>query len=62
MLNREGEIVSRIANAGAERLAQPIGVAVAPAGDVLISDVGRDAVFTYVPIPAAPAVAATPMG
>ncbi len=62
MLSRNGEIVSRIANAGAERLAQPIGVAVAPDGDVLISDVGRDAVFTYVPLPGAPAIGATPVG
>lgn len=62
MLNREGEIVSRIANAGAERLAQPLGVAVAPNGEVLITDVGRDAVFTYVPLPGAPSAAATPVG
>ncbi len=61
-LNRDGEIINRIANAGAERLAQPIGVAVASAGDVLISDVGRDAVFTFVPLPAAPKSVATPVG
>lgn len=62
MLNRNGEIISRIANAGAERLAQPLGVAVAPGGNVLITDAGRDAVFTYVPIPDVPASAATPVG
>ena len=61
-LNQDGEIIARIANAGAERLAQPIGVAVAPDGRVLISDVGRDAVFTYVPLPAKPAIPATPVG
>ena len=61
MLNRNGEIISRIANAGAERLAQPLGVAVAPGGNVLITDVGRDAVFTYAPLPAGPGIAATPV-
>jgi DNA-binding beta-propeller fold protein YncE len=61
-INRDGEIVNRIANAGAERLAQPIGVAVAPDGDVLISDVGRDAVFTYTPLPRGPEIVATPVG
>ncbi|MCA9876409.1 MAG: NHL repeat-containing protein, partial [Thermomicrobiales bacterium] len=61
-LNRDGEIVNRISNAGAERLAQPIGVAVSPDGNVLISDVGRDAVFTYVPLRSEPAPAASPLG
>ena len=60
-INRTGEIINRISNAGAERLAQPIGVAVTQDGDVLISDVGRDAVFTFVPVPAAPATGATPV-
>ena len=61
-LNRDGEIINRLTNAGAERLAQPIGVAVAPDGDVLISDVGRDSVFTYLPPQSAPESVATPVG
>lgn len=60
-LNRDGEIINRISNAGAERLAQPIGIAVAPDGNVLISDVGRDAVFTYVPLRREPPPPATPL-
>jgi uncharacterized protein (TIGR03663 family) len=62
LLNQDGEIVTRLSNAGAERLAQPIGVAVAPDGDVLISDVGRDAVFTNVPLPSGAETGATPVG
>ena len=61
-LNRNGAIINRIASAGAERLAQPIGVTVAADGKVLISDVGRDAVFTFVPLPNAPGTSATPVG
>jgi hypothetical protein len=31
------------------RLTQPVGVAVSPGGDVLFTDVGRDAVLEYTP-------------
>ncbi|MCC7021930.1 MAG: hypothetical protein IT338_03840, partial [Thermomicrobiales bacterium] len=49
-----GGILQRITQAGADRLAQPIGVAVEPDGKVLIADVGRDAVLEYTPpLPAA---------
>jgi uncharacterized protein (TIGR03663 family) len=61
VLDRDGQVIDRLMSAGVERLAQPIGVAVAPDGDVLISDVGRDAVFTYVPPMIMPETAATPV-
>jgi uncharacterized protein (TIGR03663 family) len=49
VLDRDGVIRRTITQAGSERLAQPIGIAISPNGAVLISDVGRDAVLTYVP-------------
>ena len=49
VLDRNGNVVNRISEAGGERLAQPIGVAVAPDGEVLIADIGRDAVLTFTP-------------
>ena len=49
VLNREGTLIEAITAAGSERLAQPIGVAVAPDGTVQITDIGRDAVLQYVP-------------
>jgi hypothetical protein len=36
-------------DAGGERLTQPVGVAVAPDGAVLFTDVGRDAVLEHTP-------------
>jgi sugar lactone lactonase YvrE len=50
LLGRDGAIREAITEAGNERLAQPIGVAVSPDGQVLFSDVGRDTVLTYVPL------------
>ncbi len=58
LLDRSGSVTGRITQAGSERLAQPIGVAIAPNGDVLFSDIGRDAVLTY--MPPEPLPAATP--
>jgi DNA-binding beta-propeller fold protein YncE len=49
VLDSTGNVVNRVGDAGGERLAQPIGVAVAPDGEVLLTDVGRDAVLTYAP-------------
>jgi uncharacterized protein (TIGR03663 family) len=48
-LGPNGGILQRITQAGPDRLAQPIGVAVEPDGKVLIADVGRDAVLEYTP-------------
>jgi uncharacterized protein (TIGR03663 family) len=56
VLNRDGEIIQSITQASGERLAQPVGVAVAPGGEILFTDVGRDTVLTYVPpLPLPPA-------
>lgn len=49
VIGRDGEIVQPITQASGERLAQPVGVTVAPNGDVLFTDVGRDTVLTHVP-------------
>lgn len=58
MIDRSGSVTGRITQAGSERLAQPIGVAISPDGDVLFSDIGRDTVLTYTP--PEPLPAATP--
>lgn len=57
VLDRDGEIVEPITEASGERLAQPVGVAVSPGGEVLFTDVGRDTVLTYVPPLPLPAMA-----
>ena len=62
MLDHDGVIRGSITQAGSERLAQPIGVAIAPDGEVLISDVGRDAVMTYIPPPTEPASPSAEVG
>ena len=49
IFDREGVAIEQISEAGSERLAQPIGVAVAPDGEVLFTDIGRDAVLEYAP-------------
>jgi uncharacterized protein (TIGR03663 family) len=49
LFDRTGNLIDQITEAGGERLAQPIGVASAPDGEVLLSDIGRDAVLTYDP-------------
>jgi DNA-binding beta-propeller fold protein YncE len=51
VLDRQGSVLSRVTQAGNERMAQPIGVAVAPDGVVLFGDIGRDAVLEYTPPP-----------
>ncbi|MFT4039723.1 MAG: NHL repeat-containing protein, partial [Thermomicrobiales bacterium] len=63
-LGPDGEILNRIMTAGGQKLAQPVGVAIDPRGNLLISDVGRDGVFTATPPPAAPPRSgpATPVG
>jgi uncharacterized protein (TIGR03663 family) len=60
LLDRDGAIVQLIAQASGERLEQPIGVAVAPNGDVLFTDAGRDSVLTYIPPVTLPRIAASP--
>jgi sugar lactone lactonase YvrE len=45
----EGKMISAVTDAAGERLTQPVGVAIAPDGVVLFSDVGRDAVLEYTP-------------
>jgi DNA-binding beta-propeller fold protein YncE/4-amino-4-deoxy-L-arabinose transferase-like glycosyltransferase len=49
VFDRNGKQITQIAEAGAEHLAQPIGIAIAANGDVYLADVGRDAVFTVTP-------------
>ena len=44
-------MISAVTDADGERLTQPVGVAIAPDGDVLFTDVGRDAVLEYTPPP-----------
>ena len=48
-LDGEGEMISTVTDAGGERLAQPVGVAIAPDGALLFTDVGRDAVLEQTP-------------
>jgi streptogramin lyase/4-amino-4-deoxy-L-arabinose transferase-like glycosyltransferase len=45
----EGELISAVTDADGERLTQPVGVAIAPDGTMLFTDVGRDAVLEYIP-------------
>jgi sugar lactone lactonase YvrE/type IV secretory pathway VirB2 component (pilin) len=45
VFDREGAIVNRLTAAGGERLTQPIGVAFAGDGELLLTDLGRDAVL-----------------
>jgi len=47
----EGEMISAVTDADGERLTQPVGVAIAPDGTLLITDVGRDAVLEHTPLP-----------
>jgi hypothetical protein len=49
VFDREGTISARITEAGNEPLAQPVGVAIGPDGEVHITDIGRDAVLAYTP-------------
>ena len=42
-------MIDAVTDAGGERLAQPVGVAIAPDGAVLFTDVGRDAVLEQHP-------------
>ena len=45
----EGNQISDVTQVNGEHLAQPVGVAVAPDGEVLLTDMGTDAVLTYIP-------------
>jgi DNA-binding beta-propeller fold protein YncE len=45
VFDAEGVVIDQISEAGSEQLAQPIGVAIAPDGEVLFTDIGRDAVL-----------------
>jgi DNA-binding beta-propeller fold protein YncE len=45
----EGEVISTVTDADGEPLAQPVGVAIAPDGGLLFTDVGRDAVLEHTP-------------
>jgi len=45
----EGEMISTVTDADGEKLAQPVGVAVAPDGAVLFTDIGHDAVLESAP-------------
>jgi len=49
VFDREGVVIDQISEVGSEQLAQPIGVAIGPDGEVLFSDIGRDAVLEYTP-------------
>ena len=42
-------MISAVTDADGERLTQPVGVAIAPDGAVLFTDVGRDAVLEHTP-------------
>ena len=44
-----GAMTGAVTDAGGERLTQPVGVAIAPDGAVLFTDVGRDAVLEHIP-------------
>jgi sugar lactone lactonase YvrE/4-amino-4-deoxy-L-arabinose transferase-like glycosyltransferase len=55
----EGTMIDTVTDADGERLTQPVGVAIAPDGAVLFTDIGRDAVLEHTPsIPADPQVQA----
>lgn len=60
MLDRDGAVTQLISQASGERLEQPIGVAIAPNGDVFFTDAGRDSVLTYVPPVTLPRLDASP--
>jgi sugar lactone lactonase YvrE len=45
----EGQVISTITDVDGERLAQPVGVAIAPDGALLFTDVGHDAVLEDTP-------------
>jgi sugar lactone lactonase YvrE len=45
----EGDFTGAVTDADGERLTQPVGVAIAPDGAVLFTDVGRDGVLEHTP-------------
>ena len=44
-------MISAVTDADGEQLTQPVGVAIAPDGNLLFTDVGRDAVLEHTPLP-----------
>jgi DNA-binding beta-propeller fold protein YncE len=51
VIDGEGEMISAVTDADGERLTQPVGVAIAPDGALLFTDVGRDAVLEHTALP-----------
>lgn len=51
VFDRAGKLTTHVTEAGGEQLSQPVGVAVAPDGEVYVSDVGKDAVLSFRPAP-----------
>lgn len=49
VLDAEGQLVESISSAGGSSLQRPTGIATAPNGDVLITDLAANAVFRYTP-------------
>jgi DNA-binding beta-propeller fold protein YncE len=55
VFNREGQVISTISDADGERLTQPVGVAIAPDGALVFTDVDHDAVLEHTaPLQATP--------
>jgi uncharacterized protein (TIGR03663 family) len=54
VLAPDGRPIETIDRANGDSLGRPVGVAVGPGGDVLITDLESDAVVRYVPAPAPP--------
>jgi DNA-binding beta-propeller fold protein YncE len=54
VFDRNGERVRSIEEVGGDPLEQPVGVDVAPDGSLLVTDLGRDAVFREEPIASSP--------
>jgi DNA-binding beta-propeller fold protein YncE len=60
VLDRQGKTIDTLRMAGPDQLDKPIGLAFTPSGSLLISDIGRNAVFEAMPAPH-PGLAATPV-
>lgn len=64
VIDRDGQVTTRVTEAGGEQFAQPVGVTVARDGDVYVSDVGKDAVLSFrlPPVVSAPGIASPVAG